>query len=432
MSDYRIKESTSSILPLTAEQADELREIGRELASSSPEWRHQELDEADSDTPPKERTVISVTDRGVAGYEVCPRGVIGVVGITTAQIHIDPKISTRHFLHLMARARPELRQQRHRVAVADDASFRDVVFGWYVSEVQELLRHDLIRDYSEREDELRAVRGSVMVAPTTRKLLTGRLRVDCRFDEFNQNTPLNRVLLSALQVVVGNPHVDTRVRQSARRALARFGGVGARKPQDLRISKGPLERRAHHYAPALTLASLIITNGTVAATQGRVQGRSFVIPSAALVEEGIRNILRSALPVKVRKEQRSADFLFPSVGKLDFKPDLVFGGGSVVGDVKYRIARSADWSSNERNQLLAFAAAFDSHRAVVVGFAEDPAHSPPAVSVGTSSPVELYAVNWQCAEDVEPAQAELLVIETVAEMLASWPPPKAPEESLSS
>lgn len=414
MSETVIPEAVASTLTLTADQATALSDIGRSLRGSIAFWG---ADDADEDAESRS-TVISVYPRGGDTYDVRPHNVIGVVGLPGLQLVIEPKIPRSHIFHLMRRTSPTFRPALSKTLVAADESLKELVATWYLDEVDDLLRYDLLRDYNPRQDNLPVIRGSVLVLPTTRNLLGGKLRAECRYEEFEQDTPLNRVLLEALRLVVIDESLSDTTRRRARRAAARFDRVGPMRSGDLAAADRPLERRAVRYAPPMHLARLILGNAAVTPDTGRVLGRTFVVPTAPLVESAIRNILTANLACPVEKRSALAPVLAPRTGTASFDPDLVIDRGRIVGDVKYRISRSADWVSPERNQLLAFAAAFSASKAVVIGFACDSDHTAPALRVGASNPVEIYAINWRCSEEQDPELSESEVVDALLDVIA--------------
>jgi len=418
VSDIVITEATTSIVTLTESQAAELIEAGRSLRGSVAYWRSNDEDESESGVIGiAGSTAISVRPRGGDIYDVRPHNIVGVIGLTGAQLIIEPKIPRSHFFHLLARAGPTFRPALRNALVGTGESLKELVATWYVEEIDLLLRGGLLRDYNPRQGELAMVRGSIMVVPTTRNLLSGKLRVECRYEEFEEDTPLNRVLLEAMRLVAIDVHLSETLRRQARRGMARFDHVGAYRRSDLGALGATLERRAARYAAPVQLAGLILKNAALTPDSGGVLGRTFVVPTAPLVEAAIRNVLSEHLGVRVEKRSAVAVMLPPRTGTLSFDPDLVIDHGRLVGDVKYRVARSSDWQSPERNQLLAFAAAFGSRKAVVVGFASDPAHTPPGLIVGPSNPVEIHAINWDCSIGQDPAISERKVIDAVTKIL---------------
>ncbi len=206
----RVLESQSTVLPITAGEAQALERAGRRLASDR-EWLHH-------DDVRSNGTVISCTPGTDEGWSVTVRNALGVVVVKPdLQITVSPKIPMAHFLYLaeLAEFVPRLDSQRGTVGRSD--SLWQLVARWLIDAVQALLRRDLLRDYQEERDETAVVRGSLQPLETSRIFYGGRLNMLCVFDEFGLNTPLNRVLRAAMEIVARSPNLCGILRASARR-----------------------------------------------------------------------------------------------------------------------------------------------------------------------------------------------------------------------
>ena len=68
----------------------------------------------------------------------------------------------------------------------------------------------------------------------------------CRFDEFEEDTSLNRIIKSALRVVACSAVLPLSLRKRAIRGLSRLDHIGVVQREDLTAR---VERRSSHYAP---------------------------------------------------------------------------------------------------------------------------------------------------------------------------------------
>src|SRR5262249_17916402 len=130
-----------------------------------------------------------------------------------------------------------------------------LVARWFQDQVERVLRRDWIRDYTPVHEGLRLVRGRVDPMRTALNYYAGRIEIPCGFDEFSIDTPLNRVLRAASQVVAASPVLDRELRRRARSVLTRLDPVGEVGQADLRAEP---DRRTKHYREALILAKHIL------------------------------------------------------------------------------------------------------------------------------------------------------------------------------
>jgi hypothetical protein len=396
-----LTESQDAVIALEPAEAEALRALGERLASKKAWWG----DDPSGET--KATTVIRVRSVGDAHWSVRVSDAVGLVSIGALQLLIVPKIPTPHLLYLFARsgAFPRLDEQAGEISAAD--SLWELVATWFVRSFERLLRRDLVRDYEETTDDLRAARGRIELARTTTLFYAARPELACRFDEFGFDTPLNRVLRAATRSVVSNSLLGTELRRRARRLEDHLADVGELRPDDLLAAT---DRRTGHYADAISLARSLLWSTGRSLSAGGSSAWTFLIRTPEMVEAGVRAVLAERLgPETVRKEGRQL------VGSsLTFNPDLVFGAPSAVGDVKYKLA-GGDWDRGDLYQVVAFAAAFRVDEALLVRFRGSEVAALPDVKVGD---IGIREVTWLADPEVTAGSAATALAEDVEIWLA--------------
>lgn len=401
MRSIRFVESRPSELTLNAEEAATLRSLGQQFASTSSWWGVAE----DSDEP-SARTVIQVAPVRENIHRVTVMNMVGVIRLANLQLEVGPKIAEAHFLHLARQASRAPRTSSTEVAIQAGSHFADVLAGWFLDATERLLRRGLRPDYLEFEEELPAVRGHLMALETALAIVQARPVAHCRFEELSEDAPLNRVIKAACQKLVHTPTLQNSTRTRARRVAYRIE-CSAMHPTDLLVR---VDRASGAYKPAVQLAHLIHRGLAVCLQLGTQVGSAFLIRTPELIEAALRSIVKSALPdVFVTNKGRQ-------LGQTGVKmnPDLVFNGGHAVGDIKYRHF-GADWRRSDLYQAVAFATAFRSQHAAVIGFESATASGrPPAVQVGT---VHVQPMAWHAEGSNSPEAAEHAL---QAEIRAWW------------
>ena len=380
-------ESQHSILQLSDDEALALQQLGRELAGKKEWWGR-------TSEPEREASVISCVSAGQHLWRLRVSDAVGVISLPSLQLTIEPKIPTPHLLYLLEASGEFPRLAPQSAAAMRDMYLWELILHWYVNEVEALLRRGLLRDYEEASDQLPVLRGSIDAVGTAHAYYRGQLAFECRFDEFDFDSPPNRVLAAATRMVVATPTGDLMLRRRAKRAFSRFDDVGSLRGDDLRWRP---ERRAGYYAIPTTLARHILLGVGRTLAKGNEPITTFLIRTPEMVEAGLRTLLARMLPD--RKIEKRGMQLPGSTMTLN--PDLVFESGRVVGDVKYKIPGS-DWPRNDLYQLVAFATGFRARTGVVVHFAKDEDERLPSVEVGD---VHLHAASWLASEDITPQEA---------------------------
>ena len=406
----RLRESAES-QPLTLEgpSLDQLGQLGRRLASQKSWWG--EVDDE------RESSAIKAIPAPGGQWRIRVDNAVGVFSAGDLQVAIQPKIPLEHFLHLLSASGALPRLDESPTSIQSDETLWELVATWFVSASETLLRKGMVRDYQLVRDDLAVVRGRLAPRETATNFYRGRLRLDCEYEEFSFDTPLNRVILGAARVVSGSRDVGAGLR---RRALALSihmdEGVGDWVNSDLSVL---LDRRTSHYRDALPLAKHVLRHAGRTLSHGPEMGWSFLFPTPGLVEEAIRRILARALaPWPVAKRARQLEG-----SSLTLNPDLVFGSTEAIGDVKYKLSGAA-WNRADLYEVVAFATAFRTTEACVVSFADPEATRLPQLMVGD---VRVSSLIWPAIEELTPKDAESAFIASARE----WASQVRPADTLS-
>lgn len=397
MRTERLTESSPTVLALTAAEANQLRVLGRTMASNRRWWG--ELDEPE-DRP---RRVIRCEQESTGRYRVVVANAVGAIGLGEVQLIVQPKIPVAHLLYLLGESQQLPRVAGQRSAIDDDAGFFVLVARWFLDSCEILLRHDLIRDYERVTADLPFARGRIHAAETARSVLAGRPMVRCDFDRYGEDTALNRVLRAAAQTLLATPVLPDDLRRRARRVHMRLDG--ARPVQHRDIFARP-DARSRHYRDAHPLALSILSGSGVAPREGQRSAWTFLFRTPEAVEEGIREALHRHLDPRwqVRKKGRA----LAGTRNRTLNPDLVFGDGLAVGDVKYRLS-NGDIGRSHLNQVTTFATGYGAERATVIAFGSVPVGE--QVDVGE---VRVNGFNWNITEFEPAAAARALALDVEA------------------
>jgi 5-methylcytosine-specific restriction enzyme subunit McrC len=259
--------------------------------------------------------------------------------------------------------------------IGQGPSLWHLVSQWFVSAAERVLRRDLLRDYREHGDFLRAKRGRIVSLSTARAYYTGRIGLECRYEEFTVDTALNRLLKAAASAVLASPALPPELRRRARAVCARMADVSDAQVADLGVS---IERRAAFYTDAVHLARHVLRGVGRVLAAGEHAAWTFLIRTPEAVEEGLRTVLQTRLGEYWAVTKRGI-----GVGAgLTFTPDLVFADGRAVADVKYKLLQS-EWARSDLYQIVAFGTAFRADCAAIICF-RTPELSvvPPPLTVG--------------------------------------------------
>lgn len=373
----------SEPVTLTVSQAEQMQRLGRSFASSN-----KNIDD-------DERTAIRLDPIGADTWTIQVSNAVGVLSIDGLRIVVNPKIPLPHLVHLLVRSG---RLPTSAIAAATNAQTADVFWAivaqWMIDELESLLRVGLRRGYEATIEELPFARGHIQQIPTAHRLLHGRARFVCEYEQFEADIALNRVLLAAAQRVASAPELDNGLRRRARTAAIQMGEVGRLREHDMHVEPVNSEK---DYLTVTELAKHVVRSQGRSIAGGSSASRSFLIRTPEPVEAAIRSIAKETFAGITAVEKRALSL----VGAAEsLNPDLVFGG-TAIGDVKYKLWNGA-WQRSDLYQLVAFATGFKVTHGLRAGFT---AHdvTPQTVKVGD---VELRRCDWQCHPEISPADAE--------------------------
>jgi 5-methylcytosine-specific restriction endonuclease McrBC regulatory subunit McrC len=386
----------SEPIELSEVQLSEIKKIGRDLASKKTFYGLDEDDELDSDGKGSAEIIKSIpTQSGL--HRIRVHNAIGSISLTDLTIHVLPKISLNHFVHLASRTFEDPRSHKNPVKVSSLNALRNVLASWCITSIERLTKGGLVSEYQDCEEQLQFIRGRVNTKSTATNFLRGRLLVDCRFDELNIDNPLNRILKSALFLIsMERDSFSSDLRARAFDLHQHLPLVSKVLNSDFKIRLG---RHSNHYGNALDLSLRIIAGSALDIRSGKIGGQTFLIPTPGLIEAAIRVILETQLaPIQVKK----AGKVVSQHSYFSINPDLVFDNGSVTGDVKYKIA-TQNWVRSDVAQAAMFASGFNAKAAVIVTFSNTGVDTDLEMNLGD---LPLHRITWRSGEEIDPIVAE--------------------------
>jgi len=144
------------------------------------------------------------------------------------------------------------------VLVEDDPEdIPDLVAKLLAHAVELRLRRNVSRGYRHREQRLTRVRGRIDILKTEAGQLLSRGEVYCRFEELTTNTPRNRLVRTALDVLARLVHGRdlSNICRSLAATLGRSGVVGGR-PSRAELAQDQIGRNDHDDRLMVELAKL--------------------------------------------------------------------------------------------------------------------------------------------------------------------------------
>jgi 5-methylcytosine-specific restriction enzyme subunit McrC len=171
----------------------------------------------------------------------------------------------------------------------------------------DIRRQGIARGYVEHTEDLRGPKGKLLMAETLKRQLPLRGRVACLFDEWSDDTPVNRIVRSGIRRLV--PMASEKIARDLALVETAFSGAGLR-PLSLDMFRSlALSPTQRHYAFALDLCALL-ARWSIPSTEGS-QRYAFIDPRTdeqkmgAIFENFVRQYWRAHLRCyQVRPERK--------------------------------------------------------------------------------------------------------------------------------
>ena len=286
----------------------------------------------------------------------------------------------------------------------------------------------LVRRYEGKEENLSVLRGKLGIAEQVRLNAGNPERLFCRFDEFQEDSPLNQILKAAVRFLLGVSH-DIRNQRQLAELLLVFEGIGDCQRQFLPWSGVVFDRLSDRYRPCFRLAELFLKGTPPDVSGGKTQGFSLFFDMNVLFEEYIGRIAKRVFApmghqVILQGPQKHLAFDSDDLRPVfAMKPDVVgMLGGSVawILDTKWKplsLQKAKEGvQQDDLYQMYAYANCFNCSEVVLLY----PHHHELGGEAGVRSNFTLnpwLSASGHPRRQVRIATVELSLLKTVPEQL---------------
>lgn len=210
------------------------------------------------------------------------------------------------------------------VTSTTDAPPSDWLLVQLAHEVNALMASGLRRGYVERREQLPFVRGRTYPVTNPAKLPF----LDCEYTDFVVDTPVNRLLRSALEVLAPAVH-NRSVRRMYDDALHQLSHVEPTRLDAAQFDQIQLTRLNRHYLPSLRLARLALEGSGVTDLTGPLTAPAFFVRMWQVWENCVQSALNDAgvSPLRAKPRYREPVAYVSGEPKLPvtLEPDLIIG-----------------------------------------------------------------------------------------------------------
>jgi 5-methylcytosine-specific restriction enzyme subunit McrC len=296
-------------------------------------------------------------------YDITPGSVVGSITIGRRTFDIAPKLSIDRVLFLVSHAPNTAKWKPAPTTMDLETSLVEAIIPAFSSHIQRALVRGLLQGYRTEREQSATIRGRILFADQLRRSFSLPLPVHVEYDDFTTDIVENRLLKAAIRRLGSLRLRSTDSRRRLREADAHFVEIAPVAYDSRSIPEIPITRLNERYAPALSLARLILKNGSFEVRSGSVHATAVLFDMNAVFEDFAVLALRDALGVSaVDFPQGAKDRgLFLDAGRqIQLQPDFSLWQGTaclMVGDVKYKRLATAGGPNADVYQVLAYATA---------------------------------------------------------------------------
>ena len=125
--------------------------------------------------------------------------------------------------------------------------------------VAEQIKKGIIKDYEIRIEEASYLRGKIDISSSIKQQSMLRSKMVCVYDEFTENTYLNQILKTTMNLLIQNPNVEAKQKQSLKKLICYFSKIDEIDPYKIQWSRLTYHRNNATYEMLLNICYLIIT-----------------------------------------------------------------------------------------------------------------------------------------------------------------------------
>ncbi len=253
----------------------------------------------------------------------------------------------------------------------------------YLKMVLELVKRGLKSDYVLREENLKFLKGKLLVNENLRRNVIHREKFFVAFDEYSLDRPEHRLIKATLIKLLRTTQ-DNKNFRLASRLLTDFDYVEASNNYSKDFSAVSIDRTNHEYKVIINWTEKFLSGKNFTPTAGKLNAIALLFDMNKLFEayvaEYVRKIFSERFTVKIQVSERN---LFDNSTDYKLKPDIILENSSerIILDTKWKFKITED----DMYQMLAYARRYGTKKIFIL--------SPAAEKIYHSEELELKICN---------------------------------------
>ena len=295
---------------------------------------------------------------------------VGFIRHGNSLIRIEPKISIRKVLQLISPTLEDVQILSEQVEISESDDWTHALTEFFISASNVALALGPLHGYRGVSEAANLVKGRIDFSRQLKRNPGRPIPIEIDFDEFSPDIPENRIILTALQVLLTRFPLDVDQRNrlfELQYVLAAVTPIEHHK----RIPTVTLTSLNNHYGPALRIAELILGFQGLDADVGETSASSFLLDMERIFEKYLENrfSILSEEGSQIFRAQGSGESLDRG-GLVGIRPDyLWFEGGKATGvaDAKYKVfITKASVPNDDVYQMVTYCTRYGLHKGYLI------------------------------------------------------------------
>ena len=350
-------------------------------------------------------------------WELVSDSKVGVAVAEGWELRVHPKLEIPKLLFLLAYARsPD--GWRGLAGFGKERRLLDAVANGFAAQCAKAFERGLLRGYTPIEEARTDLRGRVRFGDQIARAAGLPLPIEVSYDNYTEDIPENRLLLTATELLLRLPRIGDRARPQLLAARAQLEAVSVLRDRN-EFQAPPVTRLNKRYEAAMTLAELILHHASVTATQGQVASAAFVFDLDKVFEDFVSTALKEALrpyggEVRFQHPDRLDDH---DPAALRLKHDITWwsaGRCLAVIDAKHKSIAHRTMPNADAYQMLAYCTALKQRQGFLV-YAKDSGQQERRHVIRNSP----YTINVRTLDIENEPEALLAQVDQLANELAA-------------
>ena len=263
---------------------------------------------------------------------------VGVIQVPGLQVEVLPKVddaqdsqARSNLLYMLSVAGQVPVRDRDLARLASrKAPLSETLTAIFADRLRRELLRGPERAYMRREENLRRFKGKLLIAQQTLRNAAHRERFFCRFDEFSEDTLMNRIFRAVCRVLLDSTHTPS-TQDKLRHCLLLLDGVEDVFIQDELFDQITITRQNERFADVLRFCRLILRERSPSVQAGSERSFSLLFDMNRVFEGFVAGFLKKQVIPQLdgyrlypqAKNQRLHLMTSKGRGVLPLRPDLL-------------------------------------------------------------------------------------------------------------